>query len=81
MVNDDVVGVELGSATALATFGSGLGSVGGVRLGPGQLQRCSTQAWTASAAFSLGLGGCNVRIWAAIHRCRRTEGILFFSMR
>jgi hypothetical protein len=33
MVNGDAVGVELGSATASAALGSGLGSVDGVQIG------------------------------------------------
>jgi hypothetical protein len=59
MVNSDAIGIKLESATALAAFGSGLGSVCGVRLGPGTLRQHSAWAW---AVF--GLGGGNVKIWA-----------------
>jgi hypothetical protein len=52
---------------ASVAFGSGLGNVDGVRLRPRQLRQRSAWAWVESAAF--GLGGGNVRIWAAIHRC------------
>lgn len=51
MVNGDAVGVELGSTTMSAAFGSGLDSFGGVRLGPGQRRRRSD--W-AAATFGFG---------------------------